>query len=221
MRVTYHVHLEQVITDLVSMSEAAAKAIREATRALLTADLETAEAVISSDIELDEQLEDIETRCFELLARQAPVAGELRTIVAAIRMAFELARTADLAVHVAKVARLRYPEKAIPEALTQNMARMAEIANTLVTTAGNTLRDRDVSKAETMAEADAEVDELRRKHFDIILDDSWPYGVTSAVDVALVGRYYERMSDHAVATGRRIIFLVTGEAPEGEDWPNA
>ena len=115
MRDSYHESLDSVITDLVSMSEAVQVAVNLATKSLLEADLATAEQVISADARIDELHDRLEVRCFSLLARQAPVAGELRTVVAAMRMIADLARMGDLAAHVAKIARLRYPEHAVPE----------------------------------------------------------------------------------------------------------
>ena len=114
MRENYHEELNNVVDQLVSMNNNVRIAVHDATEALLNADLRTAERVIADDIRLDVMHEEIEKQCFQLLARQAPVAGELRTIVAALRMVFELARMGDLAAHVAKIARLRYPDHAVP-----------------------------------------------------------------------------------------------------------
>lgn len=220
MRETYRVELESVIEDLVSMSQDVQVAVRDSTRALLQADDAIAERVITEDEKLDRVADDIEHRCFSLLSLQAPVAGELRIVVSALRMVGELARMGDLAAHVAKVARLRYPEIAIPERLRPNFARMAEISEQMVGTAGSTLRARDVEMAETLAHNDEEMDDLRRSQFRLLLGDEWPYGVEAAVDVALLGRYYERIADHAVSMGRRVIYVVTGAVPAGAaQWP--
>ncbi|MEL4505408.1 phosphate signaling complex protein PhoU [Luteococcus sp. H138] len=221
MRETYHEELNDVVNQLVSMSSNVRTAVHDATKALLQADLRTAERVIADDSRLDAMHEQIERQCFQLLARQAPVAGELRTIVAALRMVFELARMGDLAAHVAKIARLRYPEHAVPEDLVANFTRMSELADAMIAAAGRTLDDRDVEEAAKLAEHDEEMDALRAEQFKVLLADDWGHGVEKAVDAALLGRYYERIADHAVAMGRRIIYVITGEAPEGENWPNA
>ncbi|GAA1379054.1 phosphate signaling complex protein PhoU [Luteococcus sanguinis] len=219
MRETYHEELDQVVNDLVTMTASVRVAVADATRALLDADLRVAERVIADDSRLDAMHTELEERCFTLLARQAPVAGELRTIVAALRMVFELARMGDLAAHVAKIARLRYPEHAVPDTLVASFSRMARLADEMIASAGRTLHERNVDEATALAENDEEMDELRRDQFRVLLSDEWAHGVEKAVDAALLGRYYERIADHAVAMGRRIIYVITGEAPQGEQWP--
>ena len=199
MRETYHHELNAVVEDL-------------------HADLAAAEKAISDDAELDRLHDALESRCFALLARQAPVAGELRTIVATVRMLSDLARMGDLSAHIAKIARMRYPREAVPESMRPNFDRMSVLAANMVEIAGRTLRDRNVLDAEQMADHDEEVDDLRSHQFRVLLDDSWSHGVEAAVDCALLGRYYERIADHAVLMGSRVIYIVTGLNPEGENW---
>ncbi|OYO24431.1 phosphate transport system regulatory protein PhoU [Enemella dayhoffiae] len=221
MRDSYREQLDTVVNDLVEMSRLVTSAVNRATQALLSADIQLAEQVISDDAKIDNAHNDIEQRCFGLLARQAPVAGELRTVVAALRMVAEMARMGDLSAHVAKVARLRYPEKALPDALEGNFKRMAQVAEEMVNKAGNTLHSRNVEVANELAEIDEEMDDLRRSQFRILLSDEWTHGVEAAVDVALLGRYYERIADHAVSMGRRVIYVVTGETSGDDTWTTA
>lgn len=221
MRSSYHEELDSVLEQLVHMASLVETAMHEASESLVTADLTKAEAVVSGDAELDTLHEQLEYKCLSLLMLQAPVAGELRIVVSAIRVVFELARMGDLAAHIAKVARLRYPNHAVPADLEPNFAEMARIAEKMISLARVTLSEHDAKEARRLAEIDSTIDELRRQHFEVVLDENWGGTVEQAVDVALLGRYYERFCDHAVAVGRRVIYLVTGESPEGEDWPNA
>jgi phosphate transport system protein len=221
MRDSYHEALDSVVDDLVDMTGLVQAALREATSALLNADLATAEEVISADARIDILHDELETRCFSLLARQAPVAGELRTVVAAMRMVADLARMGDLSAHIAKIARLRYPEHAVPEGLVPNFTLMARVAEEMVATAARSLSERNAHDAGKLAESDEEMDELRKSQFRVLLSKEWPYSVEAAVDVALLGRYYERIADHAVLMASRVIYVVTGLLPEGENWPSA
>lgn len=221
MRETYHENLDSVVDDLVTMTASVRSAVARATTALLEADLSVAEAVISEDSELDAMHDDLEARCFSLLARQSPVAGELRTVVAALRMVADLARMGDLAAHIAKIARLRYPAHAVPEGLVANFTLMGRVAGEMVETAGHALNNRNAHDAARLADSDEEMDELRKSQFRVLMGDDWPYSVEAAVDVALLGRYYERIADHAVIMASRVIYVVTGMHPEGENWSTA
>lgn len=221
MRDSYHEALDSVVDDLVDMTGMVQAALRGATAALLEADLATAEEVISADAQIDALHDELETRCFSLLARQAPVAGELRTVVAAMRMVADLARMGDLSAHIAKIARLRYPDHAVPEGLVPNFTLMARVAEDMVATAARALSERNAHDAGKLADSDEEMDELRKSQFRVLLSKDWPYTVEAAVDVALLGRYYERIADHAVLMASRVIYVVTGLLPEGENWPVA
>jgi phosphate transport system protein len=221
MREAYREDLSSVVDDLVLMTQRVVTAVQLSTRALLEADLALAEQVITDDAVLDAQHDDLEARCFVLLARQAPVAGELRTIVAAMRMVADLVRMGDLACHVAKIARLRYPTKAVPDGLVANFELMARVAEGMVATAGRALSERNAHDAAKLADSDEEMDELRKSQFRILLGSEWPYSVEAAVDVALLGRYYERIADHAVIMAGRVIYVVTGNHPAGDNWTYA
>jgi phosphate transport system protein len=211
MRDAYFDQLDTIVRDLVTMTHEVQEAVARATQALLTADAEVAERVISDDAAIDAARERVENKSFELLALQQPVARDLRMLVAALRMVADLERMGDLSVHVAKVARLRVPLVAVPDELVPTIQRMAAVAEKMVGTVAGVIADRDVEGARRMEEDDEEMDRLRRSSFRLMLDDSWPYGVEAAVDIALLGRYYERIADHAVSLARRVVYLVTGE----------
>src|SRR4030095_16157434 len=141
MRDLYREQLDDVLADLVQMAQAVSSAVRGATTGLLEADIHLAEQVIGDDARIDAREAEIEARAFSLLARQAPVAGELRTIVATLRMVTELERMGDLAAHIAKIARLRHPATAVPGSLRPNFIRMGDVAEKMVITAGEDFDD--------------------------------------------------------------------------------
>jgi phosphate transport system protein len=213
MRELYQDQLDSVISDLVTMTQDVKVATRRAGRALFDADVDIAESVISADAHIDRRRLSIEDRSFELLARQQPVAGDLRMLVAALRMVADLERMGDLAVHIAKVARLRYPDHAIPDSAQPMVRQMADVAESMVESAVQVVANRDLEAAAALEREDEVMDDLRRTSFRELLSDGWSHGVEPAVDVALLGRYYERIADHAVSMARRVVYLVTGEHP--------
>jgi phosphate transport system protein len=211
MRNAYFDQLDTIVEDLVAMTDDVQVAVARATRALLSADAAVAERVISDDVDIDAARERVEQKAFDLLALQQPVAKDLRMLVAALRMVADLERMGDLSVHVAKVARLRVPQVAVPEELVPTVERMGVVAEKMIGTAAAIIADRDVDGARHLEEDDEEMDQLRRSSFRLMLDDAWPHGVEAAVDLALLGRYYERIADHTVSLARRVVYLVTGE----------
>ncbi|HYO32607.1 MAG TPA: phosphate signaling complex protein PhoU [Nocardioidaceae bacterium] len=213
MRNQYQQQLDRVLTELVEMAGDVRAALDQATHALLTADVAAAESVISGDLAIDEARERIEDESFEILARQAPVAGDLRMLVASLRMVADLERMGDLSVHVAKVARLRFPTQAVPTVLVPTIQQMARTADEMIASAAEIVATRDVEAAHELESADDAMDLLRRSMFRMLLSENWREGVEPAVDMALLGRYYERIGDHAVSMARRVVFLVTGQHP--------
>ncbi|GAB4012582.1 phosphate signaling complex protein PhoU [Nocardioides ultimimeridianus] len=213
MREAFVDELDATFTDLAAMCRRVESAVRDATAALTTGDSAIAERVISGDAEIDAMRERIEEESFELLSLQAPVAGDLRLVVAALRMVSELERMGDLSVHVAKIARLRVPDLAVPADVRPTMDRMAEVAEDMVRRVGDIIATRDVEAAIALGRDDEEMDQLRRRSFTEMLGDDWAHGVEAAVDLALLGRYYERIADHAVSIANRVVYVVTGHKP--------
>jgi phosphate transport system protein len=217
MRTAYHDQLDNIVDDLVRLTGMVQDATSQATTALLNADAGIAEQVLAGDHAIDALRNDIESRAFELLALQQPVAGDLRMLIAAVRMVADLERMGDLAVHVAKVAQLRVPEVAVPPDLIPTVERMAAVAVHMIGSVAEVIKNRDVDAARSVESDDEEMDELRRRSFRLMLGESWAYGVEPAIDNALLGRYYERIADHAVSLARRVVYLVTGEVPGALD----
>jgi phosphate transport system protein len=214
MREAFHEQLDSVFSDLAAISREVENAVHYATDALITGDAAIAESVISADDQIDQAAERVEELALSILSLQQPVAGDLRTVVAALRMVSELERMGDLSVHVAKIARLRVPYLAVPEDARPTMLRMAQVAQDMVARVTRVIGERDPEAASELEKMDDEMDQLRRTTFTELLAADWDHGVEPAVDIALLGRYYERIADHAVSVARRVVFAVTGEHPE-------
>ena len=213
MRESFHAELDKLIDDLAKTARLAGQMMTNASQALQHADLALAEFVIARDDEIDALRDDMEQRCVNLLVLQAPVAADLRVVVSAMHAVGDLDRMGDLAQHVAKIARLKHPRAAVPGEVRPVFARMALLAAELAEAAAVAIENRDGVSHERLTAVDDEVDALRRQLFQIMFADDWAHGAEPAVDVALVGRYYERFADHAVAIARQVGYLVTGELP--------
>jgi phosphate transport system protein len=211
MRTEFHADLAEVNQLLVSMAEEVRAAMRRATRSLLEADALMAEGVVTGDAAVDEFHHEIEDSVYGLLARQAPVASDLRMVVASLYIATDFERMGELAKHVAKTALRRHPGLAVPGELVPVIRDMAEVADRLAGKIGRVLADPDATTAAELDSDDDAMDDLNRTLFAVLLSPTWAHGVESAVDGALLGRFYERFADHAVNAGRRMYFLVTGE----------
>ncbi|MFB7476706.1 phosphate signaling complex protein PhoU [Kitasatospora sp. NPDC056184] len=214
MRDAYHEELDSIGDSLVEMARLVGSALGRATTALLDADLALAESVIAADEKINELHHELENRAIDLLARQQPVATDLRIVVTSLRMSADLERCGDLAQHVAKVARLRYPESAVPVDLHATVLELGQLAQRLVAKAGLVIATKDVDKALELEQDDDAIDALHRELFAHLIDERWHHGIETAVDVTLVGRYYERFADHAVSVAKRVVYLVTGEHVE-------
>ncbi|MFI6229816.1 phosphate signaling complex protein PhoU [Micromonospora echinospora] len=211
MRDEFRAELQTVSQLLVDMAGGIRAAMRQATRALLTADRKSAEIVIARDAEIDGLYRDVEERVCELLARQAPVASDLRAVITALHVAADLERMGDLADHVAKTALRRHPSPAVPAELRPIFTDMAEIADRMAGKIASVLADPDADLAAELDRDDDAMDDLHRSLFGVLLDEAWPYGVETAIDATLLGRFYERFADHAVNAGEHVVYLVTGE----------
>ena len=201
------------------MCRVSSAALRDATTALLTADLALAEDVIARDAQLDDMRASTETVALELLALQAPVASDLRTVVSALWVVADLQRMGALAIHVAKAARRRHPAPVPPVEVRPIIERMGRVGVHLADQAATVLAERDLDIARGLEHDDDLMDDLHQELFAALLAPGWSHGVAPAVDIAMLGRFYERFADHAVAVGRRVVFLVTGENVGGDTTP--
>jgi phosphate transport system protein len=213
MRTAYHEQLSGLGARLAEMCGLAAKALDDATRALLEADLALAEQVIAEHEHVAVMGRQAEDTALKLLALQQPVAGDLRKVVCAIHIGADIERMGALAVHVARISRLRHPDCALPDDVRSSFTEMGTRAVQLARIACEVLVSIDLEKASQMHDLDDAVDAEHRRLFTLLIDHEWQDGVCSAVDVALLGRYYERFADHAVEIGRRVVFEATGGLP--------
>ncbi|QGK71741.1 phosphate signaling complex protein PhoU [Allosaccharopolyspora coralli] len=213
MREAYQEQLGKLAEELAAMSTMVGTAMEHATKALLDTDLSLAEQVIDDDLRVDEARARSEEHAFGLLALQAPVAGDLRTVISTIHVAEDLERMGDLALHVAKAARRRHPQPVLPEDVRPVFDQMGKIAVKLAGRLHDIIQNQDADSAHAMEAADDEMDDLHRHLFTVMMSSEWEHGVAAAVDVTLLGRFYERFADHAVAVARRVVFIVTGQMP--------
>lgn len=210
IRSVFQDELDSVSQTLFELSTMVSESMAKATNALMTKNLTLAEEVITFDEKIDTVQHDLDARIIDIIARQQPVASDLRALVTALRMSADLERMGDLAHHVAKVVRLRHPAAAVPEQLLSLIESMGVTAAKIAAKTGVVISTRDTTLAAEVEKDDDEMDLLHRQLISILIAPTWDHGVETAIDLTLLGRYYERYADHAVSVARRVIFLVTG-----------
>lgn len=211
MRDLFHEELDEINQSLVSLGHKIKSALDSATHAILTADLALAERVIADDSIVDDTQHQLDAQTIDLIARQQPVASDLRALVTSLRMSADLERMGDMAHHIAKLARMRYPATAVPPELLLTIQEMGRVASKIADKAISIIATRDTEAAKSLEKDDDEMDILHRKLFATLLDEKWSHGIETAIDMTLIGRYYERFADHAVSISRRVYYLVTGQ----------
>jgi phosphate transport system protein len=214
IRSAFQDELDGVSQSLVDLTNMVSESIVKSSKALLSADLKLAEEVIATDAKIDDYQHDLDTRIIDIIARQQPVASDLRALITALRMSADLERMGDLSHHIAKVARLRHPNNAIPSDLVLAFTEMGYVAEKLSTKVATVITTRDTDMALQVEKDDDEMDDLHRKVISGIISNGSSITIESAIDLTLLGRYYERFADHAVAVARRVYFLVKGEFPQ-------
>lgn len=217
MRTEFHAELDRLTAELGEMCGAAGTIMQSATVALVDADLPSAERVDGELAHLDVLDARVQDRAFALLALQAPVARDLRTIVSGIQIAADADRMGGLAAHVAKIARRHHPASAVPHPAGEYFVQMGGIAVGLAERVQTAVLTGNVEQARLIQEGDEVMNDLHRRLFGVLTDHRWPHGIAAAGDVVLLGRFYERFADHAVAIARRIEFQTTGRTPNRFD----
>lgn len=211
IRSVFQEELDGVSQSLVDLASMVTDSMRKATEALLGAELRLAEDVISADEKIDNYQHELDSRIIDIIARQQPVASDLRALITALRMSADLERMGDLSHHIAKIARLRHPESAVPQDLHDIVRHLGDAACKISEKVGTVIETRNTVMALELEKDDDVIDTLHRELIGKLTDSSWDKGIASAIDITLLGRYYERFADHAVSVSRRVYFLVTGE----------
>lgn len=214
IRRAYHESLDDLRIHVVRLGFLVSEAIGAGTQALLDADLAAADRVISADHEIDEMTRTVEEACYTTLALQQPMASDLRMVMAVLRCIHELERTGDLVVNIAKATRQLYPLE-LPPRIRTLLEQMGNQARLQLRLAIEAFAEFDAPLALALDDMDDVMDDLQRELFRTILtlgeaDES---GRQQSIQVALVGRYYERIADHAVNVGQRVAYIVTGDIP--------
>jgi phosphate transport system protein len=211
IRSVFQDELDNVSQSLVDLTAMVSASMTKATSALLSSDLKLAEEVIATDVKIDDYQHETDSRIIDIIARQQPVARDLRALVTALRMGSDLERMGDLSHHVAKVARLRHPNAAVPPELVAIIEAMGVAAVAITEKTGVVIATRNTEMALEIERDDDVMDDLHRKLIAVLIEPTWKHGIETAIDLTLLGRYYERYADHAVSISRRVYFLVTGE----------
>lgn len=215
IRRSYHEQLDDLCHDVCRLGALTSEAVGAGTEVLLGADLAAADRVISGDMFIDDLTHSIEERAYRLMALQQPMASDLRRLVTVLRTIHEIERSGDLVVNIAKAARRLYPEELHPR-VRGLIARMGIQAAVQLRVALEAFREEDAHRALALPDMDDVMDELQKDLFRAIFatTEGTEAGLHKAVQIALVGRYYERIADHAVNVGQRVAYMVTGELPD-------
>lgn len=216
MRVIFNESLKAVADDLDHMACNVRDAIRGAGKALLDQDIDAAQAVIDHDAEVDALSTSIVDKCVELLARQNPVATDLRVIVSTMRLSITFERMGDLARHIAEAARRTYPESPLPADAVDTFRKMQQFLEMTADRLVQMLADRDTHVADQIIRDDDQLDELHLKTMRMAQSEDFVGTNQQLIDVVLIGRFMERLGDHAVSAARRVVFIVSGFDPSKE-----
>ncbi|MEO6826315.1 MAG: phosphate signaling complex protein PhoU [Microbacteriaceae bacterium] len=211
MREVFQQELSEVQERLVEIAELVASAITNATRAFNESDVSLAEAVIADDNKIDALTVLLDELSIQILARQQPVARDLRIVVSALRISASLERMGDMAEHIAQLARYRFPDKVVPKSLRGTFSQMGRLDVAIAEKLAQLLRTQDVELAEQIRNDDDQVDELHVNVFDKVLGEKWKGGAVDTVDATLASRYHERFADHAVSIAKKVQYLATGD----------
>jgi phosphate transport system protein len=216
MREVFQQELREVQDRLVEISGLVTDSIEKATRAFNESDVSLAESVIESDHEIDALAAELDELAIQILARQNPVARDLRIVVSALRISASLERMGDIAEHIAQLSRYRFPEKVVPKSLRPTFQEMGRLDVEVSRKLTELLRTEDPDIAEDIRNEDDKIDELHLSVFEKVLGETWKGGAAETVDATLASRYHERFGDHAVSIAKKVLYLGTGSWVQSE-----
>jgi len=211
MREVFQQELREVQDRLVEISDLVADSIEKATQAFNESNVALAETVIADDDKIDALAAELDELAIQILARQQPVARDLRIVVSALRISASLERMGDMAEHIAQLARYRFPEKVVPKSLRPTFIEMGRLDVEIARKLSELLRTEDVAVAEHIRNEDDKIDALHLSVFDKVLGETWKGAAVDTVDATLASRYHERFADHAVSIAKKVQYLATGD----------
>jgi phosphate transport system protein len=211
MREVFQQELREVQGRLVEIAALVADSMSRATTAFNDSDISLAEQVIAGDAIVDDAARTLDELAIDILARQQPVARDLRIVVSALRISASLERMGDMTGHIAQLARYRFPDKVVPKTLRPTFRELGRLDTEIAYRLVDLLRTQDVSIAEQIRDLDDEVDALHLSVFDKVLGETWKGAAVDTVDATLASRYHERFADHAVSIAKKVQYLSTGE----------
>ena len=211
MREVFQQELREVQERLVEISGLVAESIDNATRAFNESDVSLAETVIADDAKIDAACAELDELAINILARQQPVARDLRIVVSALRISASLERMGDMSEHIAQLARYRFPDKVVPKSLRGTFKDMGALDVVMARKLVELLQTEDVTIAEAIRNEDDKVDALHLSVFDKVLGEKWKGEAVDTVDATLASRYHERFADHAVSIAKKVQYLATGD----------
>lgn len=196
---------------LIEISTLVAVSIENATRAFNESNVSLAETVIADDEKIDTAAIELDELAINILARQQPVARDLRIVVSALRISSSLERMGDMSEHIAQLARYRFPDKVVPKSLRSTFSQLGELDVAIAKKLVELLKTEDVKIAEEIRNDDDKIDALHLSVFDKVLGETWKGAAVDTVDATLASRYHERFADHAVSIAKKVQYLATGD----------
>ncbi|MFT4245767.1 MAG: phosphate signaling complex protein PhoU [Micrococcaceae bacterium] len=211
MRNMYRAELDQIAEGITEIAQLVNTATKQATDALFNNNLELAEEVIEGDSQIDQQQISLDEHSIDIIARQAPVASDLRILVASLRMSASLERMGDLARHTSQLVRLRYPEEVVPKELESTFKKMAKLDIEITDLLVKLLEERNFDIIERIIRLKEKVSQIHMALFTTLNSGEHKLTPQQTIDLVLLSRYFERISDHAVSVSTKVYYLATGE----------